>query len=298
LLRGIYSSATAMALQMNKVMMHSSNLSNSETYGYKKRSLVSKPFKELMINIISDRGRKTSDGSVVGGNFVNSLKVPVGTGSGMDFLSVDRSQGSLRPTDNPLDFAIDGDGWFVIAKKTDGNGLKPSSDIYYTKSGKFITNVDGNIITPNGDFLLDVNNNPINIPFTGGTALDLGAQGVVGSGSLSERLVLKTNGAIFDSGKETAKVQIRRSNPQYDQYIKELNLMMPGTEAVANNNMAALDGTPIYVRQGFIEQSNIKIVEEMVGLIESQNNYESAHKLIMTEDKVLDKAINELGRTG
>ena len=54
----------------------------------------------------------------------------------------------------------------------------------------------------------------------------------------------------------------------------------------------------ISIRQGFIEKSNVSIIEEMVALIHSSKNYESGHKLIMNADKILDKSINELGRIG
>jgi len=298
LLRGIYSSATAMSLQLNKVMMHASNLSNSETYGYKRRSMVSRPFKEIMVNIISDRGQKSADGAVVGGNFVNSLKVPVGTGTGMEYLTIDHTEGSLQATGNPLDIAIDGDAWFTMTKKSATNGLQPSPDVYYSKAGRFILNSQGNITSPNGDFLLDVNNNPINIPLTSAVVSNLDKKKMVSIGDLSQRILIKSDGSLYDNGKLLAKIQVRRSNPKFDEYIKELSLVSPGTEAMTDpKNMVSLDGTPISLKQGYIEDSNIKIVEEMVGLIESQNNYESAHKLIMSEDKVLDKAINELGRT-
>ena len=66
---------------------------------------------------------------------------------------------------------------------------------------------------------------------------------------------------------------------------KELGLFDP------NNNQ-------IKVKQGFLEDSNVQIISEMIGMIHASKNYESGHKLIMSEDKVLDKSINELGRTG
>ncbi len=305
MLRGIYSSASGMLMEMDKVSMHAANIANAQSAGFRKHDMTSVPFRELVIDVMNDTTEKK-----IGHKTLTSVKVPVGTGSFGSYEIMDNSQGSLRPTGNTLDIAIQGNGWLTLQKA----GTKGVNNQYTTRNGAFLLNDQGRIVNPEGDFLLDKKDNQITIQLPKSNVI-LDKKGkIIGklpksvladnaalSKSLESRIVIKDNGDIMDNGKllTTLKVQTDTNNIKY---IRDLKLALPEQQVAQTDakskNLVTIDGKQISLKQGFIEESNVQIISEMVGLIHSSKNYESGHKLLMSEDKVLDKAINELGRTG
>ena len=113
------------------------------------------------------------------------------------------------------------------------------------------------------------------------------------------RLSIKENGDIFDNGKKVAQLKIQTDTKQ-KVFVPALKLLT-NTQQVAQRNGASLvdvNNNKIELKQGYLENSNVQIISEMIGMFHASKNYESGHKLVMSEDKILDKAINELGRTG
>lgn len=273
MLRGIYSSASGMIAAIDKVSMHAGNISNAQTAGYKRREMSSVPFKELLINIVNSPYEKP-------------LKLPIGTGSGASYMSVDNSQGALKNTGAPLDFGISGNGLFTLQKRMATN----PNDQYTSRNGRFILDTDYYIVSPEGDYLLDENNNKIQI------SKEDGKETV---GDLGTRLILKENGILLDNGNELARLKIQTDSNVVN-YIPELKLMAPVQQLAQRNGgmLTDINGKEIRIKQGFMEVSNVQVITEMIGMLHASKNYESGHKLITTEDKILDKAINELGRTG
>lgn len=285
MLRGIYSSASGMIMEMDKVGMHANNISNAQSSGFKRRDMTAVPFKELMINVMQNQNPQK-----VGKRFVESLYVPVGTGTSSSFQEVDNTQGSLKPTSRALDVAIDGNGWLTMARQGD-------NVLYTSKNGSFLLNDQGEVVNGVGDHLLDVNNKYIKI--------DIPTSNAVKGKSLEERLTFLENGKLMDNGKEIATVRIQTDTDKMN-YIPQLKLavaeQIDARKVNAPNardfSLVDRNNKKISLKQGFIEESNVSIISEMIGLIHASKNYESGHKLIMSEDKILDKAINELGRTG
>lgn len=285
MLRGIYSSASGMIMEMDKVGMHANNISNAQSSGFKRRDMTAVPFKELMINVMQNQSSQK-----VGKRFIDSLFVPVGTGTSSSFQEVDNTQGSLKPTSRALDVAIDGNGWLTMARQGD-------NALYTSKNGSFLLNDQGEIVNGVGDHLLDVNNKFIKI--------DMPTSNAVKGKSLEERLTFLENGKLMDNGKEIATVRIQTDTDKMN-YIPQLRLAVAeqidarkvNTPNARDFSLVDRNNKKISLKQGFIEESNVSIISEMIGLIHASKNYESGHKLIMSEDKILDKAINELGRTG
>lgn len=287
MLRGIYSSATGMINEMTKVSMHAGNIANAQTAGFKKREMDTIPFKEIMINVLSEKGDMEGFGDrgiQIGGRMYDSIKVPIGTGAGSGFMRVDESQGVLKTTGNFLDLAFDGGGWFSIGKRDRINGGL-SSETFTTRNGRFLLDTEGYIITPEGDYLLSDNNDRIQIPENNENS----------NKPVDQRITVREDGTILDAGVELNRIQVRRSVDALE-VIPELKMSARATEPAPD--MRDLNNRMIRVKQGFIEQGNVNIIEEMIGLIHSSKTYESGHKLIMSADKILDKSINELGRTG
>jgi len=304
LLRGIYSSAAGMVMEMEKVSMHAQNIANAQSAGFRGREMSSIPFKELMINIMEKQDGK-------------GVQVPIGTGAGSSLLTLDATQGSLKNTGNTFDVAIDGNGFLTFNK-----GAKPGEAEYTTRNGRMLLNNDGYIINADGHYLVDQLGKSIKVPLAKGVTMDQMKKGIKPEvippndprlKSIQGRITIDENGKVFDSGKLLALLKIQADTNKL-QSIPELGIAVPiqtvlQRDAKTGDLIQNLTGKTskdlppgqkdtIAIKQGYLEDSNIQIITEMVGLITSSKDYESGHKLIMAEDKVLDKAINELGRTG
>lgn len=302
MLRGIYSSAAGMVMEMDKVSMHAQNIANAQSAGYRGREMSSVPFKELMIDIMQHQQGKP-------------VMVPVGTGSGASLQAVNATQGSLKPTGNTFDLAIEGNGWLTFRK----GGIEGTNE-YTSRNGRMMLNNEGFITNAEGHFLVDQAGKNVRIAKGRGLTAAERAAGLQPPPvnpdeikSVQSRVTIDDNGKVFDSGKLLASLKIQQDTNTM-QAIPELKLMIPvqqviprdpnsgnlmiNVNAPAANTMLPGQREKVAIKQGFIESSNVSIISEMISLIHASKDYESGHKLIMSEDKILDKAINELGRTG
>ncbi len=190
---------------------------------------------------------------------------PIGTlgvGVAVDQTATDHTAASLRPTGNPLDIAIDGRGFFAVQTP---NGLR------YTRNGAFTRNPAGLLVTNDGYQVMG-QNGPISL-----------------RGSENGKLTILPDGRISIDGAETDKLQLTDfTNP--GRLVKEgANLYQAG-DAVQNKNSA------VKVSQGYLEQSNVNVVSEMVNLIAGYRSYEINSKAVLAQDQMLDKAVNEVGK--
>ena len=194
---------------------------------------------------------------------------PVGvqTGMGTKIIGTFRNMepGALRQTFHPLDIAITGNGYFAIQL--------PNGRIGYTRTGAFQRDPEtGNIITPDGNSLETAIAIPANIP--------------------TETVQIAENGQI------TAQDP---ANPAETIDIGQLEIFTfpneSGLEAIGNNLLVetpgsgeriAVEDTTNRFKQGFLETSNVKAVEEMTKLIEAQRAYELNIRVISTQDKILE----------
>ncbi|HGE69555.1 TPA: flagellar basal-body rod protein FlgF [Candidatus Poribacteria bacterium] len=236
---GLYSTVAGMINQQTMLEVIANNLANVNTIGYKKDDL----------------------------NFsgiFNPLPDPTGTYSSLNLDEVsakfvtDFSDGEIRQTDNPLDLALVGDGFFVIQHP---NGIR------YTRSGNFTLNNSGLLVTIDGY--------PV-----------LGTNGVIQiQGGMPE---IDSSGQIIVNGTPIAKLRIVsfRDNNQ---------LSKSGYNTFVNNNQAELISNA-EVKQGYLELSNSNAIQEMVKMIETMRIYESYQKTIQLFNETLEKSNNELGK--
>ncbi len=179
-------------------------------------------------------------------------------------ITTDFSQGALTPTDNPLDAAISGEGFFTI---DDGDQLA------FTRDGHFNRGADGILRTTSG------------LPVMGqGGWIDLG-MGSENAGEVS----ISLNGDIFVDDEFIDKLEISSFTNQ------------AGLQKLGGNLYHAKKGTienrledPVII-QGKIEGSNVESINEMVGLIELQRSFETSQKVLQTLDAALTKAANSIG---
>jgi flagellar basal-body rod protein FlgG len=183
---------------------------------------------------------------------------PLGLGARIDDVATDQTQGSLRETGNDLDLAVAGDGFFAVRTPT---------GVAFTRDGAFSTDVRGQIVTADGDPVLSTGNQPITIP--GGQKPTIDAQGVVSAG-----------------GQVLGRLQVSLLDPKT--IAKQGDDLYTGTPGAI--------GAKGTVRQGFLEQSNVNTVREMVDLIETMRSFESDQKVSQAIDETLGKAANDIGK--
>lgn len=223
----------------------SNNLANSTTIGFKRNRL---SFQEAL-----DEQMKTN-------NRVNTRE-DGRENPGLVYIGLDLNQGDIRTTGNPLDFAINGKGFFKIETP---DGLR------YTRKGNFRLDAEGYVVTQEGLKVMG-KGGPINIS---GNEINMGG-----------------NGAIMADGSEVGQLEvIDFKNPQ--NLIKEGTCLFKKTGG--EQEVPPSPGTRVV--QGYIEGSNVDVAEEIVQMIYSLRSFESYQKSIQILDGINNRAINEVSR--
>jgi len=236
------------------------NVANVNTIGYKRQNLV---FKDILDSNVVQKSSTTGDYESVG---------ELSVGSQVQKMTYDFSQGSLDKTGNTFDLAIEGDGFFKIQS----NGGETS----YTRNGSFTLNNNGNLVTKDGDFVLD----------------DKGKQ-----------IKIKTNDVVMHSINdiiinEDGQIQLNNEKNQlsmqkigiYDFSNKEDMVCIGGskfkpTDATTNRELKA---EKFAVQQGSLEMSNANVVNEMIKTINTSRNYETLSKVVQTSGESLTSVMN------
>jgi len=216
------------------------------------------------------------DGQVlVNGNVVDNLifrkpLAAIGTinhGVYMDRIYVNHSQGEIYSTENRLDFAIDGRGFFMVQAQ----GQEQDQGIRYTRDGSFQLNNMNQLVTSEGYLVLDANQQPIVLNGT--------------------EITVSETGEIFVDNQPAGNLGIVVINNLYDLRKEGYNLYR--MEEDMEPEFGEFTGR---VLQGFLEKSNVNPIREMVEMIQLARNYESNQRVIQAYDHILDKAINDIGR--
>jgi flagellar basal-body rod protein FlgG len=253
--RGMFSAATGMGAQQLRLDIIANNLANVNTTGFKKNR---GDFEDLMYQTLKQAG-----GELPGGG-----NVPVGQqiGLGVRPVGISKvfSQGDYIHTENELDLAIEGKGFFKIMS----NGIE-----YYTRAGSFKIDKDGFLTTPNGDRLQPEFSVP---PETVTVTVD-------SYGNIT---------AFDSSGQQlsTGEIPLYTFPNQAGLYSVGRNLFQT-TEASGDplEGQAGVDGVGT-LAQGYLEISNVNVVEEMVNMIIAQRAYELNSKAIQTADAMMERA--------
>jgi flagellar basal-body rod protein FlgG len=256
----LWAAKTGLDAQQTRLAVTSNNLANVSTAGFKKGRAV---FEDLLYQNVRQVGGATSQDTTAPSG------VHLGTGVRVVATEKIYTQGSFSQTDNALDVAIEGRGFFQIQL--------PDGSTGYTRDGNFQLNAQGQLVTSSGYVVQP----GISIP-DGAQTVTISRDGVVS---------VQTGGA---APTQVGQLQLTDFiNPAGLQPLGE-NLLV---ETVASG--AAQTGTPGQnglgtVLQGFFESSNVNVVEELVNMIETQRAYEMNSKAISTADQMLEYVNNQL----
>jgi flagellar basal-body rod protein FlgG len=252
--RSLYIAATGMNAQQAQMDTISNNLANVSTNGFKGSRAV---FEDLLYQTIRQPGA----------NSTQQTELPSGIqlGTGVQQVATERlyTQGNLQQTGNSKDVAINGQGFFQVQM--------PDGTTAYTRDGSFQTNSQGQLVTSSGYQVLPA----ITIP-QNATSLTIGSDGVV---------------SVTTAG-STATTQI--GSLQIATFINPTGLDAKGenlfqeTTSSGTPNVATpgLNGAGT-LNQGYVEASNVNVVQELVNMIQTQRAYEINSKAVTTSDQML-----------
>lgn len=257
MLRALYSAAAGMQSQQMNLDVISNNLANVNTTGFKKSKI---EFQELLYQTTRAPGAEQGSGNVL------PTGIQVGEGARPVATSRIFTSGDLTQTGERLDVAIQGDGFFEVQL--------PDGTRAYTRDGAFKTSSDGRIVTSDG---LPLQGGFQPVP-AGTTNITIGANGDVtysgpnGTTSFQVQLVRFTNPSGLESSGSNLYRETAASGP-------------PELGAPGENGFGSLN-------QGYLEMSNVKVVEEMVNLILAQRAYEVNSKAVQAADEMMQQSNN------
>lgn len=255
MMRSLYTAATGMMVQEQKMNVVANNLANSSTTGFKRARA---EFSELLPDRIQSAG-------AAGSGNQSPTPIEVGLGARVNAVARDFGTGDLIGTDNALDVAIEGPGFLRVARS---NG-----EIGYTRAGNLRIDSEGRLVTAAGDPLdpgitLPPEATDINIGKDGSVSARVsGRDDPVPVGNL-ELTVFQNPAGLESLGGNLYRGTTAAGTP---------TAARPGERGTGQ------------LAQGFLEGSNVKSVEEMLDLITTQRSYEMNSKIIQTADQMLQK---------
>jgi len=262
MMQSLYTASTGMLAMQTQIDTTANNISNVNTIGFKKSRA---EFADLMYHVMEYAGTSTSD----------TTKSPTGieVGLGVRPTAINKifSEGSLKQTDNQLDMAITGQGFFKMEL--------PDGTEVYSRNGAFKIDSNGTVVNSDGYVLVP----QIVIP-PDATNVSVGTDGTV---------------SVVQAGQTQATVmgQISTTN-----FINPAGLHSLGDNLYIDTDSSGqpVEGTPGIdglglIRQGFVELSNVELVVELTDLITGQRAYDANSKVITTSDEML-QTVNGLKR--
>lgn len=269
MVRGWYTGASGMNAQQRRLDAISNNLANVDTTSYKRDVTVSKNFPELLLRRMDDDGvYKNPFGSAD----VAPIIGKIGLGVELNELFTDFQQGSFKPTGSSADFALEGKGFFAIET--------PQGE-RYTRNGNFTVGVEGYLMTKEGYPVLGEN---------GRIFLQDALYTVNKNGEVYVRPISNSDAdpVLLD--------RLRLVTFENDRYITKQGSSLYKDTPVSGPALPAEGNVRPIVTQGFIEASNVNVVNEMVQMIEVNRAYEANQKTIQAEDTMMSKLWNDVVR--
>jgi len=256
MLRSLWISKTGMEAQQLQLDSISNNLANVATNGYKKSHA---QFEDLIYQNLRQSGAASSD----------QTQLPTGLQVGLGVTPVasarDFTQGSLQQTGNNFDVAISGNGFFQVTM--------PDGTTAYSRDGAFKVDANGQLVTSNGYAIQP------------GITIPAQAQSVTiaADGTVTAALPGQAAPANLGQIQLASFANVGGLDPKGENlYAETASSGTPTAGAPGSNGLGKL-------QQGFVETSNVNVVEELVSMITTQRAYELNSKAIQTSDQMLQR---------
>jgi len=260
MIRALYSAASGMRAQEMNVDNIANNLANANTVGFKSRRA---QFQDLMYQSVLQPGTASGQQTVV------PAGLQLGLGTRPTSNEVIFTQGAFSETDNPLDVVIQGKGFFQITL--------PSGELAYTRNGQFQLDKNGNLVSGDGNLVQP------QITFPPDTqAINIAADGTV-------TYTLPNQSAAQQAG------QLQLANFQNPAGLaSQGNGLFTPTDASGDPTVGVPGGPEGMgsLLQGYVEQSNVSIVDEFINLIQAQRGYEANSKVVTAADNMYQQVNN------
>jgi flagellar basal-body rod protein FlgF len=269
---GINAAASGMIAQQYNIDVISNNLANVNTPGFKELIPVFKSISDIVLKeknknedslTNTNTSTDTTNTNIKTDNVIGTLS----SGSTLDSTILDLQPGAMKKTDNNLDFAINGKGFFVIG--TDNGDC-------YTRNGSFTLSNDGTLVTKDGNPVLDEGGSSIKID-TSKTNVD--------------KLNVAENGTMSLGKQAVGKLKIVEFNSPTD-LISAGNTLYK----TSDNGIKPSTAQDSKVNQGYLESSNSNVIGTMINTISATRTYESLAKVVKQTENTLSKAVNDVGR--
>ncbi|HZV54042.1 MAG TPA: flagellar basal-body rod protein FlgG [Rhodocyclaceae bacterium] len=256
MIRSLWIAKTGLDAQQTQLDVISNNLANVSTNGYKRSRAV---FEDLLYQTLRQPGAASSQQTTIPSGLM--------LGTGVRPIATEHifTQGSLQNTSNPLDIAINGQGFFQVQM--------PDGTLAYTRDGSFQKDSTGQVVTSSGYPV-----SPAIIIPNNATSMTISRDGIV---------------SVVQSGNATptqiGTIQLASFvNPGGLQSTGENLFVETASSGTPTPNTPGSNGTGL-LNQGYVETSNVNVAEELVSMIQTQRAYELNSKAIQTSDNMLGR---------
>ncbi|PEF47332.1 flagellar basal body rod protein FlgG [Bacillus cereus] len=257
-MNGLYIGSMGMMNYMQRINVHSNNVANAQTTGFKAENMTSKVFD------VQDTYRR-GDGAVTNIGSVDYAVVPAAT-------HVNLVQGNIQMTNSATDFFLDdgaaGTTSFFVTSKND--------ETFLTRDGSFTINSDRYLQTSSGAYVMDVNNERVRIP-----------EGA--------KIAVQADGTLYDEGTQNniARLQTKTVDAEANSRLMQRENK---SFTLAEGNIADLPNGTGLVKNHMLENSNVDMTKEMADLMTDQRMISTSQRVMTSFDKIYEKEANEILR--
>jgi flagellar basal-body rod protein FlgG len=238
MLEGLYAAAAGMSAQQQQMDAIGNDLANASTTGYKSERV---GFRDLLYSQVEEAGTATTSGD----------------GAAAQMIGRDQVQGAVEETGNPLDLAVQGEGYFQVKRADGSTGLTRDGALSIDSTGE-LTTADGSRLEP-----------PVKLP----------------RGATASEISIASDGTVLAGGHPAGKIALV-SVPAPDKLLADGT----GQFSVTKASGAASPAHDCTLRQGALEGSNVNVAQEMTTMMTTQRSYQMASSAIQTQDQMMSIA--------
>ena len=281
MVRGLYTGASGMVVQMHRMDAIANNLANVDLNGYKRDSTITKAFPELLMRRMNDDGVYHFP---IGSVDTSPIVGRIGTGVEVNEVFTVFEQGAMKQTENDFDLALEGQGFLTVQTPL-GERL--------TRNGAFLVNSDGHLVTKNGDQVLG-EQGPIKLKKNNFVIDQDGTVWQNAAFASDDKRLVSMQENQWEAMERVDRLKI--VDVKRKRYLQKEGNSNWRTTGESGDAVVLDASSRPKVRQGFLEGANVNPVIEMVEMIEVNRAYDANQRTIQTEDSLIGKLWNEVVR--